>query len=98
VRIIDQTDVMITAVRKRLADRLRRDDQTEATIAELRKRLGDSIDAPSAKRQKNAHMMEPVSGYTKVVVVRLYKDRLDWDHIHEAQVSCETMGDLILRK
>ena len=93
MRIIDQTNVTITAVRKRLA---RRDDQTEAPIAEPRKRLGDSIDAPSAKRQKNAPMTEPVSGHTKVVLVRLYANRLDWNYIREAQVSCNNDGGLDL--
>jgi hypothetical protein len=95
VRIIDQTTVTITAVRKRLA---RRDDQTEAAITEPRKRLGDRIDAPSAKRQKNVQTTEPVIGYTKAVLVRLYQHRLDWDHIREARVSCNNDGGLDLEK
>jgi hypothetical protein len=98
VRIIDETNATITAARKRLIDRLRRDDQNEATIAEPRKRLGDSIKAPSSKRQKNAYMTEPVGSHTKVVVVRLYKNRLDWDYIREARVSCDINGGLDLEE
>jgi hypothetical protein len=67
-------------------------------IAAPRKRLGDNADTPPAKRQKNAHNTEPVSGYTKVVVVRLYKNRLDWEHICEAQVNCNNDGGLDLEE
>ena len=81
-----------------MADVLHRDDQTEPMNAEPRKHLGDGIDEPSVKRQKNAHRTELVSGYANVVVVRLYKDRLDWDHIREARVTCNENGGLDLEK
>jgi hypothetical protein len=97
VRIIDQTNLTIAAARKRVMDRLCR-DETEVTIAGPRKRLGDCIEAPSTKRQKNTHMTEPVGSHTKVVVVRLYKNRLDWDYIREARVSCDIYGGLDLEE
>jgi hypothetical protein len=41
-------------------------------------------------------MTEPAGSHTKVVVVHLYKNRLDWDYIHEARVSCDISGGLDL--
>jgi len=43
-------------------------------------------------------MTEPVGSHTKVVVVRLYKNRLDWDYIREARVSCDIYGGLDLEE
>jgi len=95
VRIIDETNATITAARKRSAEMLRRDAPTEPMMAAPRKRLGDSNDAPPPKRQKKT---EPVSDYTKVVVVHLYKNRLDWDYIREARVTCDNNGGLDLEQ
>lgn len=43
-------------------------------------------------------MAEPVGSHTKVVVVRLYKSRLDWDYVREARVSCDIYGRLDLEE
>ena len=46
------------------------------------KRQGDGLDDPSGKRPKNSEV--ELVGSHPIVIVRLYKDRLDWDHIREA--------------
>jgi hypothetical protein len=96
VRIINETNAMIATARKWSEEMPHRGAQTEPMIASW-KCLGDHADTPPAKRQKDAHSMEPI-GYTKVVVVRLYMSRLDWDHICEAQVNCNNDGGLDLEE
>lgn len=92
VRIVDQTNATITAVRKRLVNRPGKEHHMEPTTAESRKRSGDHIDVPSGKRQKNTHSSELVGCDSQVIVVRLYRSRLDWDHIREVRVVCNNKG------
>ena len=96
-QIIDETSKTIAASRKRSADRLHKVDRPHAKTIAPQKRPGDNIDGPSKKRLKN-NEMELVGGHTKVVTVRLYKNRLDWDHIREARVSCGDDEELDLEE
>jgi hypothetical protein len=53
------------------------------------------VDTSPAKRQKHDFAME-LDGDVKIVTVRLYRNRLDWDHIRQAEVRCDKSGGINL--
>jgi hypothetical protein len=69
----------IKAAQGNLPNGVTRHGRIQAAITPPRKRSGTNIDTPAAKRRKNDYLTQLVSDDTKVVKVRLYKDRLDWN-------------------
>jgi hypothetical protein len=80
---IDEMNKTISASRRPSESRICKVCQPPAKSTAPQKCQGDDLDGPSRKRPKNSEV-ELVGSHRKVVIVRLYKDRLDWDHICKA--------------